>query len=169
MDRPLRGRFSQAHRAQRADFACDAPTGIARGAHDPPFAFRKFFSRNAIIGNVSYHLLEITGLFHWLLQGPTARWHTSLGQRPRSHGNATPGLKARSITVGEKMLRAFSADAFSASFPGALPQAGMLPRLWRSRVCVFLRDGITWEQGRSSPATYPSIASLTASSSSQRA
>ena len=92
---------------------------------------------------VSYHLLEITGLFHWLLQGPTARWHTSLGQRPRSHGNATPGLKARSITVGEKMLRAFSADAFSASFPGALPQAGMLPRLWRSRVCVFLRDGLT--------------------------
>ena len=49
----------------------------------------------------------------------------------------SPALKARlmmarSPSIFGKMGRAFSPESYAVGFPGALPQAGMIPRLWRS-------------------------------------
>jgi len=65
---------------------------------------------------------------------PTARQHTSLGQRPRYGG--MNGIRAESPAHEEQdfstMLRAFSPERFCIPSPGASPQAGMLTGLWPS-------------------------------------
>src|SRR5688572_11148814 len=75
----------------------------------------------------------------WVDQGemtrvlaPTVRHYSSLGQRPRRTGTRPGGRPHYLSTNGYRPIdRAFSAKILCNALPGAMPQAGIMPRRWR--------------------------------------